>query len=97
MVTNRNLGVITDNFSRVLVNYYFWQGYSRENEKRIKLSKRLRNLAVTKYAPEDSRRHGTEAEDRQLPGGAGRPHPSAASPPTEGFLYALLKTYSTTS
>jgi hypothetical protein len=41
MVTNRNLGVITDNFSRVLVTYYFWQGYSRENEKRIKLSKRL--------------------------------------------------------
>jgi hypothetical protein len=39
------------------VNYYFQQGYSRENEKRIKLSKRPQNLAVTKYAQEDSRRH----------------------------------------
>jgi hypothetical protein len=27
---------------------------------------------------EDTRRHETEAKDRQLPGGAGRPHTSAA-------------------
>jgi hypothetical protein len=46
-----------------------------------------------KYAPEDTRRHGTEVEDRQLPGGASRPHPSATQPPTEGFLYALTKTF----
>jgi hypothetical protein len=46
---------------------------------------------------EDTRRHGTEAEDRQLLGGAGWPHPSAARPPTKGFLYALPETSSTAS
>jgi hypothetical protein len=50
-----------------------------------------------KKTPEDTRRHGAEAEDRQLPGGAGRPHPSAAQPPTEGFLYALPETSSIVS
>jgi hypothetical protein len=47
--------------------------------------------------PEDTKRHGTEAEDRQLLGGAARPHPSAARPPIEGFLYALPETSSTAS
>jgi hypothetical protein len=36
---------------------------------------------MMKYAPEDTRRHGIEAEDQQLPGGANRPHPSATQPP----------------
>jgi hypothetical protein len=47
--------------------------------------------------PEDTTSHGTKAEDRQLPGGADRPHPSATQHPIEGFLYALLETSSTAS
>jgi hypothetical protein len=31
--------------------------------------------------PEDTRRHETKAEDRQLLGGADRLHPSVARPP----------------
>jgi hypothetical protein len=46
---------------------------------------------------EDTRRHETEAEDQQLPGGAGWPHASAARPPIEGFLYAFPETSSTAS
>jgi hypothetical protein len=47
--------------------------------------------------PEDTRRHETKVENQQLLGGAGRPHASAAQPPIEGFLYALLETSSTAS
>jgi hypothetical protein len=46
---------------------------------------------------EDTGRHGTEAEDQQLPSGVSQPHPSAARPLTEGFLYTLLETSSTAS
>jgi hypothetical protein len=73
MVTNRNLGIITDNF------HEFWWIiiFSRDIPERIKnedwIVKKERNLTATKYAPEDTRRHRTEV-DQQLPGGVGRPH-----------------------
>jgi hypothetical protein len=46
------------------VNYYFQQGYSRENEIKGLIVKNPQNLAVTKDAPEDSRRH-QKASDRR--------------------------------
>jgi hypothetical protein len=39
--------------------------------------------------PEDTRRHGTEVENQQLPGGVGRP--------PVGFFHALLEYSSTVS
>jgi hypothetical protein len=51
---------------------------------------------------EDTRRHGIEVEDQQLPGGAGRPHHHAARPPygilprsSRVFLHHLLGCIST--
>jgi hypothetical protein len=45
---------------------------------------------------EDTRRHGTEVEDQQLPGGASWPNHHAAQPPME-FFNALLEYFSTVS
>jgi hypothetical protein len=47
--------------------------------------------------PEDTRRHGTEVEDQQLPGGADRPHHHAARHLPVGFFHTLLEYSSTAS
>jgi hypothetical protein len=74
MITNRNLGVITDNF------HMFWWIiiFSRDILERMK--RELNCQKATKLSRNEicTRRHGTEVEDRQLRGGADRTHPCAA-------------------
>jgi hypothetical protein len=57
MVTNRNLGVITDNFHEFWWIIIFSRDIPEKNKYEDWIVKKARNLTAMKYTPEDSRRH----------------------------------------
>jgi hypothetical protein len=96
MVTNRNLGVLTDNFTS-FGEFIFLAGLFQKTRKGGLKCQKGKNLTVMKYALEDYRRHQNEAEEQRLPGRAARPHHHAAQPPIEGSSHELLEHSSTAS